>query len=224
MNELIVGNVKSIRAGGYGESGMVRRIVSRLLEDDDMRSRMDKFTSPDIVVQLDGSGKIISAAGQTPAGKKAAMQVLGMSIDAAQSQFTNLTVEVKDNEYWGEAKRIRRSALSEDDAGFKRSDEDEKKKKSVGSKVTGFLDKWLSVGEARVSEAGDDDEKRYRVFTRTWWKEEPGWPGGLEPEMGEKNYGHPDDLTWEEARDYCTKWNSEHEPGRLSLKAEFEEQ
>lgn len=64
----------------------------------------------------------------------------------------------------------------------------------------------------------------YRVFTRTWWKHNPAWPNGLEPEAGKRNYrGHPQRLTLQEAQAYCQRWNAEHKPGKFSLKAEFEE-
>jgi len=63
----------------------------------------------------------------------------------------------------------------------------------------------------------------YRCFKRTWWKENPGWPNGLEPEAGERTYFKNATFdTEEEARAFCQEWNEEHDPGRLSLKAEFE--
>ncbi len=63
----------------------------------------------------------------------------------------------------------------------------------------------------------------FDVFTRTWWREatSPGWPNGLEPCAGPKTY-IARDVTEEEARELCRKWNAEHDPGRLSLKAEYE--
>lgn len=64
--------------------------------------------------------------------------------------------------------------------------------------------------------------KTYSVFTRTWWKESKGWPNGLEPCPGRKHY-IAENCTEEEAREIAVEWNSEHEPGRLSLKAEYEE-
>ncbi len=69
------------------------------------------------------------------------------------------------------------------------------------------------------------DTTRYRVFTRTWWRHNPSWPNGLEPSAGTCNYrNHPRNLTYDEARRYCWRWNEEHPPGRLSRKAEFEQQ
>lgn len=62
----------------------------------------------------------------------------------------------------------------------------------------------------------------YRVFTRTWWKRNPRYPGGREPGAGRKSFrGHPSGLTAEEARSYCKRWNTENPPGFLSRKAEF---
>lgn len=61
----------------------------------------------------------------------------------------------------------------------------------------------------------------YRTFTRTWWKNNPSWPNGLEPSPGKKHYC----LLYskeEEARSACQKYNSTHNPGRLSLKMEYE--
>jgi hypothetical protein len=65
---------------------------------------------------------------------------------------------------------------------------------------------------------------RYRCFTRTWWRPNPTWPDGREPGPGRKSYSrHPKNVTWEEAREYCRKFNETHDPGPLSYKAEFEE-
>lgn len=62
----------------------------------------------------------------------------------------------------------------------------------------------------------------YRTFTRTFWRENPAWPNGLEPCAGPRHY-HDDYDTMEEAREACREWNAEHDPGRLSRKMEFEE-
>lgn len=60
----------------------------------------------------------------------------------------------------------------------------------------------------------------YRVFTRTWWKNNPAWPNGLEPCAGRQTtIGRH--LTEDEARAMCARWNAEHKPGRLSRKAEY---
>jgi len=62
----------------------------------------------------------------------------------------------------------------------------------------------------------------YSVFTRTWWKDNPNWPNGLEPCPGKKTRKATVD-TAEQARAICQDWNARHKPGRYSLKAEFEE-
>jgi hypothetical protein len=62
----------------------------------------------------------------------------------------------------------------------------------------------------------------YNVFTRTWWKENPDWPNGLEPCAGEKDY-IAFGLSELEARAMCKELNRDIDPGRYSLKAEYEE-
>lgn len=62
----------------------------------------------------------------------------------------------------------------------------------------------------------------YHVFSRTWWKDSPGWPDNLEPAPSHKD---TIDLveTEAEARALCAEFRKQHEPGRYSLKAEYEE-
>jgi len=65
---------------------------------------------------------------------------------------------------------------------------------------------------------------KYKIFTRTWWRENSSWPNGLEPCPGEKKYIKTVD-SYDEARNYCMN-NNRHslpENNRLSLKYEFEE-
>ena len=62
----------------------------------------------------------------------------------------------------------------------------------------------------------------YRVFKRTWWRNNPSWPNGLEPCPGRKTTLVKSVETQEEARRICKQYNETHEPGRLSMKAEFE--
>ena len=70
----------------------------------------------------------------------------------------------------------------------------------------------------------DDDGRLYRIFTRTWWRYNSAYPDKREPCPGRRNYrGHPQRLTYDEAREYCRQWNATHDPGPLSRKAEFEE-
>ena len=61
----------------------------------------------------------------------------------------------------------------------------------------------------------------YRVFKRTWWKDNPNWPDGLEPEAGPKRHICLA-RTEEEAQERCRKFNEENDAGRYSLKAEYE--
>jgi hypothetical protein len=63
----------------------------------------------------------------------------------------------------------------------------------------------------------------YRVFTRTWWKRNPAWPHGREPQPGRK-HTIARGVSFEEARAICQRYNATHDPGFLSRKAEFEEQ
>ena len=67
---------------------------------------------------------------------------------------------------------------------------------------------------------------RFTVFTRTWWRENPDWPDGLEPCMGRKTtIGRCQ--TIEDAREMCRQYNETtgQTPAnkRLSRKAEFME-
>ena len=67
----------------------------------------------------------------------------------------------------------------------------------------------------------EDNPRCYKVFTRTWWRSNPAWPGGREPSPGRK-HTHARNLTYDEARAYCQRWNATHKPGPLSRKCEFE--
>ena len=68
----------------------------------------------------------------------------------------------------------------------------------------------------------------YRIFKRTWWKENPSWPNGLEPEAGERHYVRGRFETEEEARAECRRLQRElnktmtKQERRLSLKYELE--
>lgn len=61
----------------------------------------------------------------------------------------------------------------------------------------------------------------YDVFTRTWWRNNPAWPGGREPGAGRKTY-LARSVSEERARAICKAYNDSHNPGRLSRKAEYE--
>jgi len=65
-------------------------------------------------------------------------------------------------------------------------------------------------------------DKYYNVFHRTWWTRNPAWPGGKEPGAGKRHYIRKH-VTYADARAICQQYNSTHEPGFLSDKAEFEE-
>jgi hypothetical protein len=67
------------------------------------------------------------------------------------------------------------------------------------------------------------DSARYTVFTRTWWRNNPSWPNGREPGAGRKTR-IARNLSESEAISLCRQWNTDHKPGRLSRKAEFEQQ
>lgn len=71
-----------------------------------------------------------------------------------------------------------------------------------------------------------DDGKRYDVFVRDWWRDagpgEAGWPKGLVPYGGAPREMLAEGVTYAEARELCDEYNSTHEPGRYSRKAEFE--
>ncbi len=62
----------------------------------------------------------------------------------------------------------------------------------------------------------------YRVFSRTWWKSNPSWPNGLEPCAGRKTT-LAKRVSREEALQICKRYNETHNPGKLSRKAEFDE-
>lgn len=61
----------------------------------------------------------------------------------------------------------------------------------------------------------------YDVFVRTWWKRNPAWPGGREPGAGKKRM-IAKRVTESEARRICAEYNSTHNPGFLSKKAEYQ--
>ena len=62
----------------------------------------------------------------------------------------------------------------------------------------------------------------YQTFTRTWWRNNPSYPNGLEPCAGRKTR-RTKHATEESARRECKEWNTTHNPGRLSRKMEYEE-
>ncbi len=67
------------------------------------------------------------------------------------------------------------------------------------------------------------DEPLYNVFVRNWWKLNPAWPGGREPDPCARKHRIARGVTYTEARRLCEQYNTTHSPGRLSRKAEFEQ-
>lgn len=67
------------------------------------------------------------------------------------------------------------------------------------------------------------NDTTYAVFVRDWWKLNPAWPKGLEPNTGPKTY-LAGGLSWAGARTLCQDYNTKNDPGPLSRKAEFEEE
>lgn len=64
----------------------------------------------------------------------------------------------------------------------------------------------------------------YAVFVRNWWKKNPNWRNGLEPDHNAEKEYLGRDLTEQEAREMCAEYNASNDPGELSRKAEFEEE
>lgn len=64
------------------------------------------------------------------------------------------------------------------------------------------------------------ESKNFVVFTRTWWKNNPNWPNGLEPHLGKKRVLRRN-LSESEAKALCKEWNATNKPGKFSRKAEF---
>jgi len=66
---------------------------------------------------------------------------------------------------------------------------------------------------------------KYRVFVRNWWKLNPSWPDGREPNSNARKTTISRNVeTEEDAQKICREYNATHSPGRLSRKAEYERQ
>jgi hypothetical protein len=66
---------------------------------------------------------------------------------------------------------------------------------------------------------------KIEIFHRTWWRENPNWPNGLEPCPGKRTHVKYV-YTEREARKFCEEHNK-HRPHswlRLSRKYEYESQ
>lgn len=61
----------------------------------------------------------------------------------------------------------------------------------------------------------------YEIFARNWWKENPSWPNGLEPDPRAEREYLGEAATEEEAQALCRSYNRENPPGSLSRKAEY---
>lgn len=62
---------------------------------------------------------------------------------------------------------------------------------------------------------------KYKVFVRNWWKLNPEWPNGLEPDAGARMVTLRRGLTEAEAKQLCQNYNETHKPGKFSRKAEY---
>jgi hypothetical protein len=69
-----------------------------------------------------------------------------------------------------------------------------------------------------------ENDMSYNVFVRNWWKENDSRPGQLEPDPGaERKYLKYGLATEAEAQTMAKEYNATHDPGRLSRKAEYEQ-
>ncbi len=106
-------------------------------------------------------------------------------------------------------------------AGDFSDEENEKFKtfmKSLGaSKKEAKSDEEL-MEEAEITLRKQGGEETYEVFVRDFWRVERGKrvpnPGADEEQLATG-------LSYSEARDMCEEWNSSHDPGEVSRKAEF---
>lgn len=62
----------------------------------------------------------------------------------------------------------------------------------------------------------------YNVFVRNWWKHNPSWPNGIEPDPRARKTYLAHGLLEDDARAFCKEYNATHKPRKLSRKAEFE--
>jgi hypothetical protein len=62
----------------------------------------------------------------------------------------------------------------------------------------------------------------YTVFVRNWWRANPDWPNGCEPDAsGRRRVIARNIQTEDEARRIAQQYNATHKPGKLSRKAEY---
>ena len=63
--------------------------------------------------------------------------------------------------------------------------------------------------------------EKYEVFHRTWWKHNAAWPNNREPHPGTRHH-IAYVATENDAISLCRAWATNHEPGPLSVKAEWD--
>ena len=85
------------------------------------------------------------------------------------------------------------------------------------------LDIYSLSGSRDTSWPPKDNLMAYNVFVRNWWQENSDWPGGLEPDAGARKSYLKYGLSEDDARAMAKEYNATHKPGRLSRKAEFED-
>ena len=62
----------------------------------------------------------------------------------------------------------------------------------------------------------------YTISVRNWWKKNPAWPNGLEPDPRARKVTLRRNIATEaEAQAIAQHYNSTHSPGKLSRKAEY---
>lgn len=67
------------------------------------------------------------------------------------------------------------------------------------------------------------DQIKYRVFVRNWYKVNPAWPNGLEPDGNARKTTIATNIVGEQAaRTIALEYNRTHKAGKLSRKAEIE--
>ena len=64
----------------------------------------------------------------------------------------------------------------------------------------------------------NDNPRIYTVFVRNWYRRENG---RIVPAYGARKTTLAKNLTYDEARRMCENYNTTHNPGALSRKAEF---
>ena len=67
------------------------------------------------------------------------------------------------------------------------------------------------------------EQTRYVIFHRRWWKANPSWPDGLEPEASRPRIIREVVGDIETARAACRERQAVNPPGKFSDKAEFQE-